>query len=124
MDRRSTVMWASSLNIIAGIWLIIAPFILLFDKQAGRVDDVIVGIVVAVLAAIRVFAARDAVWLSWINAILGLWTIASPFVLGLQAQSAYWNNVIVGIVILVLGIISASAVPAMTRAPHTAPHTM
>lgn len=123
MDRRSTVLWASGLNIIAGIWLIIAPFVLLFDKQSGRVDDVIVGIVVAVLAAIRVFAARDAAWLSWINAILGLWTIASPFVLGLQAQSAYWNNVILGIVILVLGIISASAVPAMTRVRH-APHAM
>lgn len=42
-------MWQNWVNVILGIWLIIAPFIFNFDV-AARWNSVIVGIVVAVLA--------------------------------------------------------------------------
>lgn len=43
-------VWASWVNIIAGIWLIIAPFVLGFTLMSQRVNDVIVGVIVAALA--------------------------------------------------------------------------
>lgn len=43
-------VWLSWLNIIAGIWLIIAPFVLGYGSSAQRTNDVILGIIVAGLA--------------------------------------------------------------------------
>lgn len=42
--------WASWLNGLAGIWMIIAPFVLNYVKTASFWNEIIVGIVVAVLA--------------------------------------------------------------------------
>ena len=41
-------------------------------------------------------------WQQWINAILGVWIIITPFI-GLSEQALTTNLVIVGIVILILG---------------------
>ena len=47
---------------------------------------------------------------SWINIVLGIWVLISPFVLGLaQLPRVMWNNVILGIVIGILAIIRTSA---------------
>jgi len=43
-------MWQSWINFILGIWLIISSFVLVKDTQGGMVNNLIVGIVVAVLA--------------------------------------------------------------------------
>jgi len=43
-------MWQSWINFILGIWLIISSFVLVKDTQGGMVNNLVVGIVVAVLA--------------------------------------------------------------------------
>ncbi|MCL4425773.1 MAG: SPW repeat protein [Firmicutes bacterium] len=43
-------MWQHWVNLILGIWLIIAPFVLGYGKSAGAWNDVLVGIVVAIVA--------------------------------------------------------------------------
>lgn len=43
-------VWASWLNILAGIWLIISPFVLGFVMSSERINDVIIGIIVAAFA--------------------------------------------------------------------------
>ncbi len=54
--------------------------------------------------------------LSWIVAIIGLWQLISPFVLGYSANTtAMWNAIIVGIIFIVLGVWSA-----LTSNPGTA----
>ena len=106
---------ASSLNVIAGLWLIISPWILHDQAQRAYTNNVILGIAIAVLAAIRVGGAYRAAWLSWINLVLGLWVIVSPWVLQFPASQtqAFWNNVIIGAIVAILAIWSALA----TRAP-------
>lgn len=42
--------WAGWLNILAGLWLIIAPFIFSFDGAVTYWNDIIVGVVLAVVA--------------------------------------------------------------------------
>lgn len=42
-------------------------------------------------------------WQQWINAILGLWVIAVPFI-GITGSALVWTLAITGIVIAVLGI--------------------
>lgn len=42
---------------------------------------------------------------SLVNVLLGFWIIISPFVLGMHAPKAIWNNVVTGILVGVLTII-------------------
>ena len=105
------VRFASGINIIAGIWTIISPWVYGFYNGVGNVwNSVIVGIVIAIFAAIRFFGTAGTVWLSWINALLGIWLILSPWIYGFTDNTGRkWNSVIVGIVVLVLSIWSAVA---------------
>ena len=73
---RETVQWTSGINIVAGLWLIIAPFVLGYEGiQAALWNDVLVGIIVAAFAVARVARPLMNPSLSWLNALLGLWLI-------------------------------------------------
>ncbi len=49
-------------------------------------------------------------WQNWLNAVLGIWLILSPFILGYaDLSSAAWNGIIVGIVLAVVAGWVASA---------------
>ena len=113
----SQMRTASGLDIIAGIWLIISSWVLSYASHTTPFwNDVIIGAVIAVIALIRFFGAWRASWLSWINVVLGIWLIISPWVLGYTGiHAAAWNNVILGIIVIVLSWWSAMS----TRAPLT-----
>lgn len=99
---------ASGINAILGIWLIIAAFVVA-DSQEAYWNDLLVGIVVLILAATRLSKPTDGTKpASWVNAAIGVWLIAAPFVLGYVADAERWNDIIVGILLLAFGAWSAS----------------
>jgi hypothetical protein len=106
---RTPVTWASGLNIIAGLWLIASPWVLHFsDVSSYRNNDVIFGVVVAALAAIRIAGAHEVSALSWINAVVGIWLFISAFALGGRAEPMpFWNNIVLGVIVFLLGVTSA-----------------
>ncbi|HEX5491953.1 MAG TPA: SPW repeat protein [Candidatus Udaeobacter sp.] len=105
-DASAGVSW---INIVLGIWVIISPFIVQFTQfPAAMWNNVIVGIVIAVLAIIRTSVPRQTGW-SWVNVILGIWMIISPFALGAMTTAVLWNNIILGIVIALIATGSASS---------------
>lgn len=109
-SERSQVQLASGINILAGIWLALAPWFLAYASGVGIWSSIIVGIIIAVLAGIRAFGAYDAAWMSWANVVLGLWVIIAPFILGYGTYPArLWNNIIVGVIVAALGTWSAVA---------------
>jgi VIT1/CCC1 family predicted Fe2+/Mn2+ transporter len=102
----------SGINIVLGAWLIIAPFLLSSTDMVARWDSIVVGAVVLILAWIRAANPMNGPGLSWINAILGVWLIVAPWVLGFSNMTgSTWNAVIVGIGIAVFGAWSALATP-------------
>lgn len=105
----SQVKKASGLNLLLGLWLVIAPFLLSYATSASRGNDITIGVIIALLAAFRLLGAYRAAWLSWLNALLGIWLIVGPFILGYDSSSALWNDVIVGLFIAFLGLWSATA---------------
>lgn len=108
---------ASGVNIAAGVWLVAAPFVLGFaDVTDGLWNHVIVGLAVLILAGIRVSNPGHNSWISWVNVVLGVWMVASPFVMGLTG-TILWNSIIVGALVAVMGVWSASASQS-TRRPH------
>jgi hypothetical protein len=46
--------------------------------------------------------------LNWVAAVVGLWFIISPFLLGYSSlPKLFWNSVVVGALIIVLSVVSA-----------------
>lgn len=99
---------ASGVSIVAGIWLLIAPFYLGYPQPISRWNDIIVGLVLIVLASLRYIHPLHRFWVSWINACLGLWLIAAPFVLECDLIAAQVNDITVGIIVFLAGAISGS----------------
>lgn len=101
--------WASAANVVAGLWLIVAPFVLNFEgAQAAQWNHIIVGAAVALIALVRASDPEERPGMSWTNVVLGAWMIAAPFVLGYSGvNDAQINSIIMGAVVMALGAFSA-----------------
>jgi hypothetical protein len=113
------------LNIPAGLWLIIAPFVLDFwHMTLPTATSILFGVFIAVIAALHVFRMPLASWTPWANVILRIALFFAPFYVndGYAGNSfrayvqppvvnvnslALWNSMISGAIVTVLGIISA-----------------
>jgi hypothetical protein len=93
----SAVRPISALVFLAGIWLIISPFLLSYGSSSFRADQIIFGIIIAVLAAIQYFFT-DARWASWLAALAGLWMVIAPYAMSNASTGARWASVIGGLV--------------------------
>jgi hypothetical protein len=114
MDR-STAKYCDIANLILGAFLFCSPWI--FGFEAGHLSQnaTISGIIIAILAIAAL--AAFAVWEEWLNLIVGLWVLISPWVLGFQGnRTAMTVHVIVGILVAVL----AAAEIWMTQTPSRA----
>lgn len=107
LNENLAAQWKDDANLVLGLWLIGSPWALGFAAQqtvAWNAWAVGAGIAVAALAALIAFQK----WEEWVNALLGAWLIASPYVLGFAAQTPLaWNNFIVGALVAVLAIWTA-----------------
>jgi SPW repeat-containing protein len=92
---------SSWVNILLGVWVIISPFVLGMNVPKAIWNNVVAGAVVGILAIIR-WIMRQSGW-SWVNLLLGIWLVISPFLLFLSG-AAMWNNVILGIIIAALAL--------------------
>ena len=96
--------WRDLVTLIAGIWLAASPWGLGHPDEATRVmlyNAVVVGLAMALLS-IANFAKEDW-WQPILSLVLGLWAVASPFVLGFTAVRAMMFSTIgVGVVVAVV----------------------
>lgn len=73
-------------------------------------NDVILGIIIGILALVRFAKPAENVGISWLNFVLGIWVLISPFVLHFNnLRAATTDNVITGIVVIILSFWSAVA---------------
>ena len=109
MNGATGVRWAAGLGVLAGLWILISPWALAFwGVGTATGNNLIVGIAILVLAAIA-YSGPEEMWASWVNFILGIWLIVSPYVLGFSMFGRILgNNIISGIVVAVLAIIALS----------------
>jgi uncharacterized membrane protein len=91
------------LNLILGAFLLVSPWIFGFASGAPTQNAVISGIIIAVLsiAALSAFAQ----WEEWLNLIMGLWVLVSPWVLAFADSTAMSVHVIVGVVVAVIAAV-------------------
>jgi hypothetical protein len=106
----------SLLNVVTGAWLVIAPFLLGYASYGpARTNDVVVGILVALLAAGRAFGHTGA-WAAWANVALGAWLVVSPYMLRFAGHGVSGNNdTVVGLLVIGFALWSAFAQPMNER---------
>jgi len=108
MGTHKTLNWLVAL---AGLWEVIAVFILGYTASSAALwNALIVGVALLVLgvwAALSNQATTDKT-LDWINVVIGVWLIIAPFILGYSAiVAAMVNDIIVGVVVVVLELVAA-----------------
>ncbi|AWS46071.1 SPW repeat protein [Streptosporangium sp. 'caverna'] len=106
------------LSLLAGLWLAISPWVVGFNGLSRiSVSNLVTGIALAALAMAFAAAFGRTYGLSWIAAIIGIWTIIVPWVTGSATTSTIWTNVVTGVVIFLLGMgavaVSARKMPNM-----------
>ncbi len=99
---------ADGVSILVGLWLIASPFVMGFSAMTGEMwNNVIFGALIALLGLVRLYMPEQAEWMSWLNAVFGLWLILSPFVLSYPTVVDLWDNIIAGLIVVIAGSRSA-----------------
>jgi len=90
-------------NLILGAILFLSPWIFAFAAGPQSQNAFACGIVIVVLSIAALSAYT--IWEEWVNLVVGLWTIVSPWLLGFQATTAMTVHVIIGVLVAVLAAI-------------------
>jgi len=95
--------WEDWASWVLGIWLILSPWILMYWTQSTALENALVtGALLLIVEVVTLTTFR--LWEEGANVVLGLWLIASPFVLGIVGTAATTNFIIVGALVLVLAL--------------------
>ena len=101
MEGKRPQDWA---NLVLARCLFISPWVFGFTAETiPSWNAWIVAVVLAVLAiaALSVFVE----WEEWANLVVGLWLIASPWLLGFAANtSERWTNVVLGALVAIVSL--------------------
>lgn len=98
MERQQR--WQDWIMLAFGVWLFFSPWILQYRSFSGVAawDAYILGILIAIFALSAL--ARPQMWPEWVNLVLGIWMIISPYVLGFSnLPTATGNSIVLGILI-------------------------
>ncbi len=93
--RRETILDVYTLAL--GAFLFVAPWLFAYAYAPARADDWASSAIVVASAVAALLAFRE--WEEWVSLIVGLWVLASPWLLGFQHAKAMAVNVAVGLLI-------------------------
>ena len=101
--------WQDGVTLLAGLILVAALFVIDFtlpeglDLQTITWNFVLVGFAAVVVAGAALYAPQA--WEEWVAVALGVWMIASPWVLGFSTVTVLmWLAVICGAIITVMAV--------------------
>jgi hypothetical protein len=104
MNEWSNAKLCDVANLVLGAFLFFSPWIFGFAAGAPWTNAMISGLIIVALsiAALAMFA----IWEEWLNLIVGLWVIVSPWILGFAGTIAALNvHLAVGFLVAVLAAI-------------------
>ncbi|HET7036922.1 MAG TPA: SPW repeat protein [Thermomicrobiaceae bacterium] len=102
--------WVQATRIILlllGIWLMLGPFYFRYGNIQSHVAEVVAGWFTAIFSIYRIGHGYNSGWISWINIVIGLWLIASPFMFKYtDITGSTINDIAIGIAMIVLAVLS------------------
>ena len=103
MENWSNAKLCDVANLVLGAVLFFSPWMFGFDAGTVSNNAYVTGLVIAIIAIAAL--AAFAVWEEWLNLIVGLWALVSPWVLGFQGTTAMTVHVLIGAAVAVLAAI-------------------
>lgn len=100
-----TRRWQDWVTLILGIWLFFSPWILRFypEMPTASWNFFVLGIAFVVFAAFGLNLRT--LWEEWVNLILGIWMIISPWVLQYSGNTTpRYDAIVVGVIVAVMAI--------------------
>lgn len=96
--------WQDPVNVLLGAWLISSPWVLGFqDQMPAMWTFVATGVLLAASALGAIFLPKA--WEEWSEVVLGVWLMASPWVVGFAANAiAMQNALFVGLAVTILAL--------------------
>ena len=95
-------MWQAWINVILGLWFIVAAFTIAASKTANITNNLITGIILVILGIWAAVSYKG--WKNWVVAIIGVWMIVSGFWFPANYVASAANDIIGGPVIIILSI--------------------
>lgn len=105
-----TAQGTFGLALVTAVYAAVSPWIVGFHgERALAVNDLVVGLVVAVLAFGFAAALDRTHGMTWTMALFGVWFIISPWVIhGVSTtQGMIWSNVVAGALLTLFGLNAA-----------------
>jgi len=93
-------------NLLLAALLFVSPWLFRLTNGSGKMDLWATGAAIALISLAAMIAYKD--WEEWANFLLGLWLIASPWLLGFAHTSAMHFSIGIGIVIAFLAVLDLS----------------
>ena len=96
--------WQDAVNVVLGAWLVLSPWALGFQADTpAMANAVVLGLALIAVALGALVAPRE--WEEWVEGALGLWLIASPWLLGFNgAPTTMRNAVLSGVAVVALAL--------------------
>ena len=109
---------ASTICLLAAIWFFVSPWVYGAAATGSAWNSWIVGVLLFILAAVRMRTPVASAGLSWFNTILGIWVFFSPWIYGYVAHTdRFVNSLCIGVIVFIFSI--ASAVSSRNRTMTT-----
>jgi hypothetical protein len=105
IDRTRSLRWQDWVNLVLGVWLFISPWALRFwgTMPGSSGNFLMVGVALVVFALVGLNARG--LWQEWVNLVLGICLIVSPWLLGFHTHAVARDDaIVVGIVAAVVAL--------------------
>lgn len=90
-------------NLFLAAVLFLSPWLFKLTNSQGRIDLWVTSAIIVILSLAAIIAYRD--WEEWINVLMGVWLIASPWLLGFPHTRAMHLSIGFGVVIVLLALL-------------------
>lgn len=98
MKRKEAVL--DAYNLALGAILFISPWLFGFARGSVGENDWVAGFLIAACSIAALVIFRQ--WNAWINLVLGMWLVVSPWILGLPRTTATHIAIGIGLVVAYL----------------------
>ncbi|RZN11648.1 hypothetical protein CWO91_07620 [Bradyrhizobium genosp. SA-3] len=90
-------------NLFLAAVLFISPWLFKLTISQGKIDLWVTSAIIGILSLAAIIAYRD--WEEWLNVLMGIWLIVSPWLLGFPHTRAMHLSIGFGIVIVFLALL-------------------
>ena len=92
--KRRQISTLDFYEIAFGLFLFVSPWLFAYVSEKARIEVWASGAAIAAVSIAAIVAFSD--WEEWVNVVLGLWLVASPWVLGFVHTRAMHVCILIG----------------------------